>query len=84
MLSGTQKENMQDKIDRGRHNAACGEQHGHAKLREADVIHIRIADMSTVELAKRYDVTTTTISAIRTGKTWRNVHKYSDAWWEMS
>ena len=41
LLSGTQADNVRDKVERGRHRSLKGEAHGSAKLTEADVKAIR-------------------------------------------
>lgn len=56
--------------------AFTGASHPSAKLTEADVVEIRAALASGatgVSLAKRYNVSNDTISAIRTRKKWRHV-----------
>lgn len=65
---GTQFENCQDVVKRGRSN--LGERHGCAKLTERDVMAIRQSDKPDRELAKQYDAHPTTITAARTGKNW--------------
>lgn len=53
-----------------------GEQHGHAKITEADVQIIRTSDRyigSGVALARRFGISPASVSIIRSGKTWRHV-----------
>lgn len=70
---GTYADNMQDKSQRGRCNAASGERHGHARLTNEDVLKIRQAIANGVQqkvLAKEYGVHLNTIGRISTGKHW--------------
>lgn len=70
---GTAKDNMNQKIMRGRANSANGTQHGKAKLVEADVVVIRQehkAGSSFAELGRKFNVAKTTIRDIIIGKTW--------------
>lgn len=52
-----------------------GEKCPWAKLTEQDVIEIRNSSELVKELAKRFNVSTTTISGIRNGRTWKSVEK---------
>ena len=69
---GTQADNVADREARGRRDVK-GEQIGTAKLVEADVLNIRSSELSGVALAKQYDVHPTTISLIKSRKTWSHV-----------
>lgn len=77
---GTNKQNTQDMIDRGRHKffpgnyAQSGEKNRAAKLTNADVEQIRIyiADgKNNTWIARQFNVTHSNISSIRLGKSWR-------------
>lgn len=68
---GTIADNVGDAVAKNRH--AKGEAINTAKLTKDDVRAIRSSMMSGKKLAKIYKVSTTTISAIRTGKTWKHV-----------
>jgi hypothetical protein len=68
---GTQKENMQDKKLTG--NWQGGENHPQARATEAAVLAIRASEEKGSVLARRYGLSTTTISAIRTGRIWPHV-----------
>jgi hypothetical protein len=59
---------------RGTRRAAHGEQHYRAQLTEADVCQIRAEPwVSVVEFARRLGVWCSTVSRVRTGRTWRHV-----------
>ena len=81
MMLGTIKSNAADMILKGRGRkkeyAARGEKNGNAKLREADIIDIRMAyssgEMSQGALAKKYNVTQPVISSLILRKTWRHI-----------
>jgi hypothetical protein len=70
---GTQKENMKDMALAGRGNKAKGSKSGTSILSEEDVINIR-SDISfgrkACDIAQKYNVANTTISAIKVGRTW--------------
>lgn len=74
---GTDKDNAQDKNQKGRGNNAKGEQSGRHKLTERDVIAIRneyvYGIVGMCQLAKRYHVTQGAISRIITRKNWKHV-----------
>ena len=67
--TGTHKENMLDKIRDG--TLAKGEEHGSAKLTQAQVDEIRGSDEKQAVLALRYGVNQSTISDIKNNKIWR-------------
>ena len=74
---GTQQENMDDKVRRGRHprNAPgwpCGEAHPSAKLTAADVVWIRevAGNQPQRVLASLFGVSQSTISKVVRGETW--------------
>lgn len=77
LFVGTQRENVNDCVRKGRHRAACqkGEANGNAKLTWADVAVIRAAyvpgRVSQQSLADRFGVPQTTISKIIAGQLWK-------------
>lgn len=77
LFLGTQTDNMQDMIAKGRKNPALGSKNGNAKLTEAEVREIRRLYFSkqcgVVELAKRFGVSRVTIRDIYTGKIWKHL-----------
>ncbi len=80
LFSGTPKENSQDMVKKDRlskHQRPFGSDHGRTHLTEKDVLEIRrlvkIRAASEKELATRYDVAVTTISAIVTRRNWKHL-----------
>lgn len=74
LLMGTQMENVQDSISRGRH--VHGETHGRAKLCTEDVFAIRSLleqGISQYALAARFGVARTTIADIKRRKNWSHL-----------
>jgi hypothetical protein len=71
---GTIADNNRDKMERGRFVASRGEASGTAKITEADVREIRrILDNGEargIDLAKKYNLASSTISSIRTRVNW--------------
>jgi len=68
LLRGTQQDNSQDCLDRGR--TARGERSGKWRLTNEQALEIKAysSSLSARELSRRYGVSTTTISHIRNGK----------------
>jgi hypothetical protein len=80
LIVGSQRDNVQDSIDRDRHSA--GERHGCAKLTEAQVREIRSRYVrgntrwdpgNRKELEREFGVSRTTINDIVNGKKWPHV-----------
>ena len=74
LFLGTQKDNMNDAVQKKRHRHMVfhGEQHPAAKLTWKEVTKIRTDKRLLKILAKEYNVSTTTISEIRLGHIWKN------------
>ena len=76
---GTQADNMADSVAKGRHGSQAspmlrhGQNNGMAKLTEAEVIAIRSDPRPIRALAKLYGVGKSSISNIKSGKTWFRV-----------
>jgi hypothetical protein len=66
----THKENTNDRVRTG--SMLYGERSPTAKLSIDDVHEIRNSSISAAELAKMYQVTTTSIYNVRRGATWAN------------
>ncbi|MGH8260330.1 MAG: HNH endonuclease [Steroidobacteraceae bacterium] len=73
LREATHHENMLDRARKHRGGDRHGEKNGRAKLTIEQVRVIRASGESLSVLAKRYGVTTTTISFIKIGTLWSNV-----------
>lgn len=75
LFLGTYQDNSDDMVRKGRAVHVRGENHGCAKLTQAQVTEIRqrfsSSDISKKQLGKEYDVNETTISRIIKGKSWK-------------
>ena len=76
LCHGTQQDNVMDRDARGRRDVK-GEQVGTAKLTEADVLDIRASVLPGTALAEKYSISPSTISLIKTGKSWKHVMEAS-------
>lgn len=76
LFLGTHKDNMQDKVRKGRHRygiptrKAVGESHGMAKLTKDQVELIKNELGTYTDIAKKYSVSRYCISRIINGKNW--------------
>lgn len=68
---GTQKDNIRDAISRGRNT--FGEKHPMAKLTNEEICAIRLSNRPYYEIAKRFGVSPSTISLIKSGKRRRDI-----------
>lgn len=78
LTDGTQQQNIQDMLDRGRQadNAGlmAGEKHPRARLTKEQAMAIKSDTKSrTTDLAKKYAVSTALISRIRNGSAWTHL-----------
>lgn len=76
LFLGTQLDNMQDMVSKGRGHDHHGENNPKAKLTEKDIFQIhrlKNSGFSNKQIATNFDVTPTTISYILLGKTWTSV-----------
>ena len=74
LLIGTDLDNARDRVSRGRTPDMRGENGPGAKLTLKEVIEIRAEKLTgNREMAGRFGVTHSNISAIRLGKSWKNV-----------
>ena len=71
LFLGTQKQNLQDMASKGR--STWGEKNPQAILTEEQVKTIKYSDLKNSSLAKMYNVSSSTISAIKLGKRWNYV-----------
>lgn len=73
---GTEQDNTQDSVQKGRRARQYGAANGFSRFSEADISEIRRAAASGAlqkDIAHRFGVDRSTISYILTGKTWRHV-----------
>lgn len=70
---GTQKENIEDSVNKGRHFNPSGERHGRAKLSWAKVAEIKelFGSMTQNKIAEMYGVHQSIVSGIKLGRIWR-------------
>jgi hypothetical protein len=74
LFLGTQTDNMQDMTKKGRR--MHGQRHYHAKLKDSDVLDIRVRYRNgerITELAKQFGVTWETMAAVAKGRTWKHL-----------
>ena len=68
---GSNLENIAERNERNR--TACGERSGRSKLTDPDVLWIRSTTLSNAKIADLLGVDRSTISVIRSGRTWRHL-----------
>jgi len=73
LFLGTQSENMQDMMQKGR--GAKGSRTGSAKIDEATALKIRNDPRPLSVLSAEYGLSIGTLSALRNGKTWKHVDR---------
>lgn len=76
LFPGTQSDNMQDMIRKGR--GLVGEKNGNTRFKEADILRIyRYLDagLTRAAIAKRLNVPAVTISQISTGRNWKHLYE---------
>jgi hypothetical protein len=73
LFLGTQAENMDDMVKKGRCRRSHGSTNGNSKLTEAQAIEIRAASGSHSEVACRYGIGKSIVSYIRRGESWRHL-----------
>jgi hypothetical protein len=73
LFLGTNIDNIADRDRKGRHRPLLGSEHGMAILSETDVRAIRASTERGVDLAARYGVYPSRISAIRLRQSWRHL-----------
>lgn len=69
----SRSENMIDAVGHGRMGKALGSSHASAKLSPKEVLEIRSSDDSERKIAKKYNVSRGTITAVKSGRTWSHV-----------
>ena len=75
LFMGTQKDNIQDALAKGRLKSPGlkGEAHGRAKLTEEQVLSIRTSGRSEADLARKYNVDRKAIWNIKNHITWTHI-----------
>lgn len=73
LYEGTRKRNYKDMVKRGRRIIARGEKVAGAKLTASNVVAIRNDKRVQSLIAQEYGIDTSTISNIKTRKTWKHV-----------
>ena len=73
LFLGTLQDNVDDMWMKGRGNPRVGESNHLAKLTEADVLAIRDDPRLQEDIARDYGIVQTTVSAIKTKRTWAHV-----------
>lgn len=68
LFAGTQQDNIDDMIRKGRHKYPTGERNGQAKLTDAEVLAIRASSGSHTEIAAMYGVSRTYVNDLRNGR----------------
>lgn len=87
LFAGTNQENIDDSVSKGRHkvvgrngiDSAIGENHPHSKLSDAQILEIRersrLGEIGS-SLAEAYNISAANISDIIRGRRWKNVGGY--------
>lgn len=79
LFLGTSKENMQDKVSKGRANMPHGEKSWKSLLSEEDVRHIIVlcskSSLYEREIAEQFGVSRSCISQISQGKNWKHINR---------
>jgi hypothetical protein len=73
LFIGTVKDNVKDKIEKGRARTAVGIEQPNAKLDDDKVRQIRAGVMTIRGMAKHFGVSLSIIKEIRNGKRWKHV-----------
>lgn len=68
---GTAQENQNDRIKHG--TDENGSKSPNAKLSELDALLIKYSNDTHINIAKRFNVSRTTVTLIKTGKTWKHL-----------
>lgn len=79
LFLGTHRDNMLDKVNKGRCNARHGSTHHYSTLDEETVAEILVSNEPQVSIAKRYNVSKATISNIKNRKIWKHVGALEEA-----
>lgn len=76
--TGTPRDNVKNRVERGRSNPVMGSEHGRSKLNEDEVYNIlkniKSNQFSLQEIADKYEVTKSTVFKIKKGEIWSHLH----------
>ncbi len=78
LFLGTQKDNMADKVCKGRQSKLRGEENGRAKLTEDQVNAIRSDNRTQLIIGKEYGVHLQTVNRIKKSKLWKENIKHEN------
>jgi hypothetical protein len=70
---GTRQENMDDKMEKGRHKATRGSKHPLAKLSEEDAVFIKNDPRPQRKIASQFGVSQRIVWNIKNGRAWNHV-----------
>jgi len=73
LFSGSNADNMRDKIQKGRSRVSVGEQNGHAILTERQVRRILKDPRPYAEIASEYNVAASTIGSVKQRRSWGHI-----------
>ena len=72
LFIGTQKENVDDRDQKGRRNQARGEAQGSSKLTEAQVKAIRLDTRKQSVIAAEYGISRAHVSNLKANRAWKH------------
>lgn len=78
LFLGTQSDNIKDCVSKGRLNRterARGEKSGRAVLSEELAMYVLKSNKQTIELSKEIGISFSTLSSLRTGRSWKHLHE---------
>jgi hypothetical protein len=73
LFAATQRENVRDMVRKGRRHSSAGDLNPSAKLKSDQVIAIRQDNRSSSEILAEYEISISTLWAIRHRDTWRHL-----------
>ena len=73
LFLGTNQDNVDDRVRKGRNGKLLGENNHQAKLSEEDIVAIRASSSDNIALASMYGVSRSLVSLIKRGKRWNHV-----------
>ena len=71
LFIGTNQDNVDDRVRKGRSSSNAGTKNGRAKLTEDHVRIIRASERGASDLAREFGVTPSAVCAARHGRNWR-------------